>query len=89
MTPAARPLPGSTPARAATEFREVVFVLLFGLLAFGWLHVDAQHVRMGHPGDLSAPSREAVGAGVTSSTGGASHAPTSGVRPGSGTSGPD
>lgn len=89
MTPAARPLPGSTPAPAAVDFREVVFALLVGLLAFGYLQLLRNNVRMGHPGDLYSPRREAVGAGATSTTGKASHALTSGVRPGSGTSRPD
>ncbi len=87
MMPAARPLPGSTPARAATEFREVAFVLLFALLAFGYLQL-VRTIRMEHPGDIH-PLTKAVGAGATSFNGGASHAPTPGGLPGSGTSRPD
>src|SRR5262245_31758721 len=80
MTPATRTLTGSTPAREATNYLEVVFTLLFSLLAFGWL-VLIRDVRVGLPGHLTAPRREAVGTVVTSPTGGATHAPNSGVRP--------
>ena len=88
MTPAARPVMSSTRARKAGDYKETIFVLLAGLLVFGWLTL-IRNVRVGLPGDLAGPRRVAVGAGATSPTGGEIQGPTSGVRLGPATSGPN
>src|SRR4051794_25273038 len=49
MTPAARPLTGSARAREAGDYKEIMLVLLFSLLVFGWLML-IRNVRVGLPG---------------------------------------
>jgi hypothetical protein len=67
MTPAARPLAGSTRTRQADDYKEFMLGLLFSLLVFGWL-VLIRNVRTGLPADLTGPRRAAVGVGVTPPT---------------------
>jgi len=74
--------------REATDYRDVVSVLIFSLLALNWLAVT-RNVRVGPPGDLNAPSRAAAGAGATSPGAGMPHTLTAGPRPGSRAFGPD
>ncbi len=44
--------------REAIDYRDVVSVLIFSLLALNWLAVT-RNVRVGPPADLNAPSRAA------------------------------
>jgi hypothetical protein len=67
----------SIPARETADHRGVVLVLLFSLLAFGWLLL-VRNVRAGLPGKLAAQSREAV---VAEPGVGPVAAPISGARP--------
>lgn len=54
---ALRPRTGAESGGRKTEIsREILFVLVFCLMAFGWLML-IRHVRVGLPGDVSVPAR--------------------------------
>ena len=83
MTPTAGGVADTAPAREADDVREIVFVLLFGLLAISSLLL-VRHVRMGFPGDIATPTRVAVAGGATAHSDWDTQAQVSEVRQGAG-----
>lgn len=77
--PSADRLTESAPAQKADDSRDVVHVLLFGLVMLGLLLL-VRHVRMSLPGDFPVPTRAAV-SGSVSPVAWSSHALVSGARP--------
>jgi len=77
LPPAPRSHAGPIPARDASDYRGVVFIIIVSALAFGWLLL-IRNVRAGLPGDYSSPTRSA---GTAERAGGVMPEPSSGARP--------